>query len=201
MNLIRNLIGCSLGVAALAGMAGCSSPPTRFFGTEPVPASAGSSAPYLGPPVQIRNVNVPPQLDRAELMREVSPGEFEVREFDHWTAPIGQMTRQTLTEDLAARLPADAVIYPDASRPDPVAYISVNILSFRFQGEHAVMQVSWTVRSPSSVPSLMSDRQTSIEVSGDDRSGTGISAGFSAALGLLADRITADLRAATAASR
>jgi uncharacterized lipoprotein YmbA len=181
---------------AAAGLAACSSAPTRYFGTEPVAPSVSAARGYAGLPVQVRTVNVPPQLDRAELMREVAPGEFEVREFDHWTAPFGQMVRQTLTEDLAARLPAAAVIYPDASRPDPVANISVNILSFRFQGDRAVMQVSWTVRSPSSVPSYITDGQTTLETSGDDRSGADISASLSAILAQLADRMVIDLSAA-----
>lgn len=192
INLIRRFLCC----LATAGIAACSSPPTRYFGTEPVAPSRAMAKSYAGPALQVRTVNVPPQLDRAELMREVSPGEFEVREFDHWTAPLGQMVRQTLTEDLAARLPASAVIYPDASRPDPVANISVNILSFRFQGDRAVMQVSWTVRAPSLVPSLIADGQTALETPGDDRSGADISASLSAMLAQLADRIATDLSAA-----
>jgi uncharacterized lipoprotein YmbA len=195
-NLMRGFV-C---LAILATVAGCSSPPTRYFGTQPVMPGGSSSAGYQGPPVQIRTVNVPPQLDRAELMREVSPGEFEVREFDHWTAPLGQLMRQTLTEDLAARLPAGAVIYPDASRLDPVAYISINILSFRFQGDRAVMQVSWTVRSPTSVPALISDGQATLDVPGSDRSGADISTSLSATLAQLADRITTGLRAAAVAT-
>ncbi len=203
MNTFINFKRTFVGLAIALGAAGCSSPPTRYFATEPVSPVASASAVYNGPPVQIRTVNVPPQLDRAELMREVSPGEFEVREFDHWTAPLGQMMRQTLTEDLAARLPAGAVIYPDASQADPVGYIAVNVLSFRFEGNRAVMQVSWSVRSPTMVPSLINQGQMSFSAAGSDRSGADLSNSLSATLAELADTIAAQLRsaAATPASR
>jgi uncharacterized lipoprotein YmbA len=42
---------------------------------------------------------------------------LEVSQQDRWTAPLGDMTRNVLSQDLASRLPNGAIIPPDAPLP------------------------------------------------------------------------------------
>jgi len=194
-----------------AVLSACSSAPTRYYSLEPSPNASQARLPYRGPPLQISSVHVPPGLDRDEVLREVAPGQFEVREFDHWTAPLGQMARQTLSEDLVARLPAGSLIYPDAPRPLNGANLSVDILAFRMQGDSAVMQVSWNTRlpppsstittsptpgsvtmpHPAPAPGCGAQLRLTASTSGSDASGTSMA--FSALLGQLADQIAEGL--------
>ncbi len=209
-------------LAAACSRAACSSAPTRYYTLQPSAAAQPSRVAYSGPAVQVSNVHVPSELDRDELLRVTGPGQVEVLEFDHWTASLGKMAQQTLSEDLATRLPAGRLIYPDAPKPLDAANLSVDILSFRIVGGTAVMKVSWTMRLPPPPPAAASvpvsaARSTTVETpppppapvncgaqlalstqASADAAGT--SASFSALLGQLSDRITDGLSAACQSS-
>ncbi|MDP9044875.1 MAG: PqiC family protein, partial [Pseudomonadota bacterium] len=120
----------ALTVSALA-VGGCAgSPSTRYYVVTPVAARAPSNTAYAGPAIEVRVVQVPPALDRLEMVRDSDPGRVEVLDFDHWAAPLGRLARQTLTEDLARRLPPDKVVIPGAAWPGPRASLTVDILSY-----------------------------------------------------------------------
>lgn len=188
---------------ALAACASSSS--TRFHTLQPVAATA-PAADYTGPALQLRSVAVPAALDRAELLREVAPGQFEVLDFDHWAAPLPQLAQTTLSEDLALRLPPGKLAFPGAPWPAAGAELKVDIQSFRIGGGKATMQLSWSLRPRGNAaggvgqPALGAQLQLEVAAGSSpaDGSGTGSSASntsqaFSALLGQLADRIVAAL--------
>jgi uncharacterized lipoprotein YmbA len=128
----------------LAVLAACGhSAPTHLF-TLSADATT-SAARYDGPPVQLDSVLMPPGLDGARIVRRAGPNELEARDTEQWSAPLGQLVRQTLTEDLAARLPAGAVIYPDAPRPEPTLDIIVDVLRCEETGSGLAVDASWSV--------------------------------------------------------
>jgi uncharacterized protein len=131
---------------AAAGMllilSSCHSAPTRLFGLAAVAPTSISSS-YAGPPIHVEAIHVPPALDRIEIPSEVAPDEFKVSDVDHWIAPLGQITRQVLTADLAARLPEGLVIFPHLARPVAAIGVNVDLLAFSAGREGARLQVSW----------------------------------------------------------
>jgi hypothetical protein len=160
--------------------------------------------------LRLRRVTIPPALDRAELTREVSPGEVKVSDFEHWAAPLGQTAVQVLAEDLAARLPAGTLIPPEAPLPPDGLDVDVDILSFNVSDAQAVMQVSWSEiarpspptapGSPPATPPQAASRFLQLTAPVDATGGLAEAQGFSRLLGQLADRISADLAHADAAA-
>jgi uncharacterized lipoprotein YmbA len=185
------LLAIALAIAPLtAPLFGCGhSPPTRLF---TLTADAGKSpARYTGPPVQLESVIMPPGLDGARIVRRASATQVEARDTEHWAAPLGQLMRQTLTEDLAARLPPSFVIYPDAPRPDPTVGIVVDVLRCEDTGSGLAIDASWSIFKP--------DR-SGITARGEKRiartnagSADAMAEAMSAAIAELADAIAADL--------
>jgi uncharacterized lipoprotein YmbA len=184
--------------AALLLSACASSTPTRYFALEAVaPSSAArgdAPAPmaYDGPPIEVRSVQIPPTLDRLEMVREVAPGELDVRDFDHWAAPLGRMSRQALTEDLASRLPPDRLVFPGAAGPKVRGDLTVDVLSFRIDGGTATMVMSWSLRWPEQT----TPRGASLQLTAPATAGAAAtSRAWSELMAQAADRIAADLHA------
>lgn len=178
-------------VTAMAVLAGCAGGvPTRFYSLEPVPPTAVLKGPYSGPAVQLRAVHIPAAMDRMEILRELAPGQSQVRESDHWAAPLGQAARQALTEDLLARLPPGIVIFPNIPRPAGAAELSVDILAFRVTGGVAVMDVSWNLDVPSETSHAPgSTQQLHLRMAAGSDGAADTAQAFSALLAQLADRI------------
>lgn len=135
-------LACGAMLAACAG-----SPATRYYTVAPVPGVPAGS-PYRGPPIEVRSVQVPPAMDRLEMVRTLAPGQLAVLDFDHWAAPLGQLVRQALTEDLAERLPKDKVAIPGAGWPQGRAALTVDILSYGNLDGRASLALSWALRAP-----------------------------------------------------
>ncbi len=184
-------------IGAVVAFAGCgTSPPTRFYTLAPIGPSTGAAVVSLAsPPLQVRAVHVPPAWDRIELLREIAPGQVQVREFDQWAAPLGRSARQALTEDLATRLPAGAVLFPQAARGSDASNgtdLTVDILSLRVDGRRASMQVAWASRSlPTAAWRRTLPATLEVPVTSDD--GDATAQALSGLLARLADLIVADL--------
>ena len=187
-------------LAGAAVLVACASPPTRFFTLDPVaPAQATASA-YTGPAIKVLAVHIPPELDREELVDETTPGEVKVHDFEHWSAPLGESARQTLIQDLAARLPAGQALSPSAPGGDGAALLTVDVLSFHVGPQGAVMQAAWSAALPpgglqTAPPVTIRAPLSQLQSQGVAAGGAGTAAAFSALLGQLADQIAATLPA------
>lgn len=89
-----------------------SSPNVQFFALEPVPPS-GPETDLSGAPITLSAMRLPPMLDRLEIVRRGENNSIEVSETDRWAAPLDEMARLVLTEDLALRSKAELVVDPD----------------------------------------------------------------------------------------
>jgi uncharacterized lipoprotein YmbA len=175
------------------------SDPTRFFTLDPVAPAQPVAATPSGAPMRVRRVTIPPALDRVELTREIAPGEVKVSDFEHWAAPLGRTAVEVLAQDLAARLPAGALIPPAAPLPTGGVDVDVDILAFNVADGQAVMQVSWSEIARPSPPSKggqppsppSTPRLVELTAPVDASGGLGEAQGFSRLLGQLADRIAA----------
>lgn len=131
----------SLAVSLAVILTGCaSSPPTRFY---TVKADSASSARYQGPPLRIAQIQIPAVLDRPQLVSESGSSELKIDEFSHWGAPLGQLIRMALIEDLQARSAPGRVLATGASAPNAVT-LNVDILNVTNTGSSVAMHVVWT---------------------------------------------------------
>jgi uncharacterized protein len=176
----------------LTTLSACQSSPTRLYTPYPVDSTAARGT-YSGPSIRVDAVHVPPALDRIEIVDTVTPGELRINDLDHWSAPLGQVSRQVLSADLIARLPPGCVIFPHLTKPDGTLGLVVDILDFKADRSGASLQASW-VLVPSNSSAMASKRgmaQLRTDQPGADAAATAHA--WSVLLGQLADRIVATL--------
>ena len=138
------IVGVLVGSGLLLGCAGAS---TRFYTLEPIAPAPGAAQAYGGAPFRIDAVHIPASLDRPELVRDDGGGRFTVSDDNHWAAPVGELLRRVLTQDLSARLPGGKVIYPEAPKLPGSSGLVVDILSISPSGDRVAMDASWTLVS------------------------------------------------------
>lgn len=195
-----------LAIAGLLAIAACGhSPPTRFFTLTPsAPAAPGAAAP--GSALRVDHVTIPPVLDRPELVREYAANQLKVDDFSHWGAPLGELMRAALVEDLTARLPAGRVIPLSTPKVEGTADLVVEIAGVHEGAGRLVADVDWilTRRPPAppheggplaaSPPAVVRTlRHERIEAPLSGSSQQTYAAALSQVVGTLADRIVADL--------
>jgi uncharacterized lipoprotein YmbA len=169
---------------------GCRSATTRIYSLAPtVPASHIDA--YHAPALRVDTLSVPAEWDRIEFLQLSAAGTLQISDFDHWAAPLPQMAKQTLSDDLDRRLPSGSVIYPRLSKPSAALGVNVDILDFDIGPSQASMRVSWIIvpsargrdakRSAAALRSPMSSAEPAA-----------IAHAWSDLIGQLADRIAAD---------
>jgi uncharacterized protein len=189
MNKIRTgwwLIGCAVGIALHA----CHSAPTRIYSLDPaVPATRIDA--YQAPALRVDILSVPASWDRIEILSLSAAGKLEIGDFDHWSAPLAQIARQTLSDDLDQRLPPGSVIYPRLPKPDEALGIDVDILEFTVLASQASMRASWLI-VPAAGSRSAKRGVASIQGPMASTGPAAIAQAWSELIGQLADRIAAD---------
>ena len=188
MNTVRTawwMIGCAVAVT----LGACHSAPTRIYGIDPaVPATRMDT--YQAPALRVDTLNVPASWDRIEIL-SLSAGKLQISDFDHWSAPLAQIARQTLSDDLDRRLPPGSVIYPRLPKSNAALGISVDILEFTLGASQASMRASWLI-----VPAVGSQSAkrsvASLQGSMTSTEPASVAHAWSELIGQLADRIAAD---------
>jgi uncharacterized protein len=189
MNNVRMawwVAGCAVAVA----LGGCRSASTRIYTLGPA-APASHIDVYHAPALRIDTLNVPASWDRIEILTRSAAGTPQISDFDHWAAPLAQMARQALSDDLDRRLPSGSVIYPRLPKPSGALGINVDILEFNIISSQASMRASWRIaplgdaqgakRNAAELHSAMSSEDPAA-----------VARAWSELIGLLADRIAAD---------
>lgn len=160
------------------------SAPPKLYSLDRV---AGAPVAATGLPIGIDNVELPPGVDRRELVVRQPDNRLEVRANEQWSAPFRDLVLHTLAFDLAARLPVGMVIVPGEPRPPAARSISV---SFEELAPHAdrtvVLDARWVVHDPGRADTAHHDR---IVVNVPSLDAAAIAAGVSQALGGLGDRM------------
>jgi uncharacterized protein len=177
--------------ALMLGACG-SSPKTHYYTLAPVPA-AQQHARSIAAPVTVAAVRVPPALDRSEMVRATGANTVEIREQDRWTAPLGDMVRRVLSEDLAARMPPDKVVLPDAPTPPQTAQIVLALAAFGAAPDGKVtLQGSWSLLDGER-GKLVLRREVALETDAQTPGADGDAAAMSHLLGELASNIAKTL--------
>ena len=108
----------------------------RFYTLSPVGGDNASVTPAL----RVTRVTLPGEIDRLELVQRVDANRLQLADNDRWAAPLGEMIRRTLSDDLRARVPA-AVGEPES--------LYVDIEEFIGGADCAVsLRAAWSIRPP-----------------------------------------------------
>jgi uncharacterized lipoprotein YmbA len=189
MNKVRTawwVIGCAVAVTLDA----CHSAPTRIYSLDPaMPATRIDT--YQAPALRVDTLNVPASWDRIEILGLSAAGKLEISDFDHWSAPLTQIARQTLSDDLDQRLPSGSVIYPRLPKPEGALGINVDILEFTVVASQASMRASWFI-VPTGGSQSAKRSVASLQESMNSTEPAAVVHAWSELIGQMADRIAAD---------
>ena len=178
----RWILGTTLAAALAVALAtGChSSPPTRFYTlSDTAPEVAAPSGVGL---VQVTGVTVPGELDRPELVRRVGPNQLSISGLDRWAAPLDQVIRRVLSDDIGRRVPT----------PVPGQQYPVSVDIHEFYGDEScnvTLRAAWTVRQPHAAATQPANEEIRVPSSG--ACPATLAATMSVAVGQLSDRIIA----------
>jgi uncharacterized lipoprotein YmbA len=138
-------------------LAACaSSPPVEFLSLEPVASADHPQLPSSGV-VQVARVHVPAVLDRQQIVRQSGPYTFEISDQHRWSAPLDEIIRRILSEDLLPLLPPGHVVLPEEPAPPGTQKIVVDILEFATDPSGTVQfAASWSLLTPDSKQPLRS---------------------------------------------
>lgn len=176
--------------AVAAALPGCRSAPTRIHTLGPA-APASHIDLYRAPALRVDALAVPACWDRIEILKPSAAGTLQISDFDHWAAPLAQMARQTLSDDLDQRLPPGSVIYPRLPKPGRALGVDVDILDFNIAGSQASMRASWII-VPSGDAQGAKRGVAELRSSMSSEEPAAVAHAWSDLIGALADRIATD---------
>jgi len=177
-------------VAALVLLASCSflkPKKNSIFALERVPPATAPTGVRSVPPVALDGVELPPGLDRKEIVVRQAEHQWDVRGTEQWSTTLENQVLHTLAFDLAARLPEGTMILPGATKPAG-ALRSVSVVFEEFAGgpENAfVLDARWSVGE--------SAHHERITVDMASLGSAEVASASSKALAMLADRIAMQL--------
>jgi uncharacterized lipoprotein YmbA len=167
-----------------------SSPPKLYSLDRIAPAAPVAAAAAVHTlPVGIDAVELPPGVDRKEMVVRQPDHRLEVRGAEQWPAPFKDVVLHTLAFDLAARLPVGTVIVPGETRPAAMRSIDVAFEELAASADRTVVaDARWVVHEPGRADVAHHDR---IAVNIPSLDAAQIATGISQALAGLADRMAA----------
>ena len=180
-----------IGLVLALLLASCSSTKTYTYILSAVPPEQPArSGLALRPPIEVGEVAIPATLDRDEIVLAAPGDRLDVEGTSVWGAPIRQLIRRALSDDLAARLPPGSVLPPGAEAPSfGLRIVTVNFERFSADTNgRVVLRADWTIarvdRAPTGLPHV-----EQIEVNAQAGTVAAAIPAMSRALGVLADRI------------
>jgi uncharacterized protein len=176
-----------LGCCALCGCG--SSAPVRYFTLSDITSSVPPVASPNPVPILLEPIAIPQELDRLEIVSRIGPNRVRIAELDLWAAPLEDQIRRVLSDDLATRVPAHALVDPSEPAGSGQRRLSVSISEFLADESCSVtLRADWTLRGPDVRDQQGSER---ILVPGNGSCLGPAAAQMSDALAVLADRLAA----------
>jgi uncharacterized lipoprotein YmbA len=131
---------------ALWLLASCgSSPRVEFFTLEPTEPHA-TEVVSIAAPIQVARVHLPPELDRKQMVRHTSTYTLDISDQHRWSAPLDEMIRHVLSQDLMKRVPPGKLILPQEPAPASTRKIVVNVVEFAPDAQGTVrFEGTWSV--------------------------------------------------------
>lgn len=136
-------------IVTLWGIGGCaSSPRVEYFALEPIEAH-GAVAAALSTPIQVARVHLPPTLDRKQMVRHSGAYTVDISDQHRWSAPLEEMIRRVLSQDLMHLLPRGSVVLPEEPAPPSTRKIVMSVLEFAPNAGGTIrFEATWSLISP-----------------------------------------------------
>jgi len=133
-------IACALAVL----VAGCSSPPSRFY---MLSATAAPGSVQSKITVAVGPVSVPSTIDRPQIVVSTGANQVSIDDFNRWAAPVQDDLVRVIAENLVAILGTPRVtLYPTLAA-DVDFRVQVEVRNFESApGRQASLDAVWTVR-------------------------------------------------------
>ncbi|HMW54425.1 MULTISPECIES: PqiC family protein [Candidatus Accumulibacter] len=137
-----------LAVLLAAALAGCASPPSRFY-TLTVGAAPDGGAPAAYA-VAVDSVTIPAIVDRPQFVLQKGPNRVLLDEFNRWAAPLAANIASTLAANLGVLLGTPRAVFgPLAANIQPAYRVSVDVQRFESVADEAVtLEGVWLLRRP-----------------------------------------------------
>ncbi|TCF97749.1 hypothetical protein BZM26_29495 [Paraburkholderia strydomiana] len=124
---------------------GCAhSPPTQYLtlnAVAPATAVTGNIR-----PLQLTAVHIPPELDRQQVVVGVSGARLIIDNNSRWGAPLADLMRRSLAQDLLQRVPSGVFVLPDSPAPRGTRSLVVTVLQANTDADKIMtVQASWTI--------------------------------------------------------
>lgn len=186
------ITSAALALAGLLTLSACgSSPPTRFYLLTPSPP-AQAAARRAGAPVRVAAIHLPDELDRLEIVTGLNANQLEIRGEDRWAAPLDDMSRRVLAQDLGQRLAPGRLVLAHSPSPRSTRELVVDVQSFGIDGSGlARLQGAWSLADAAGQPSARRSFDLTEPVAGRDPQAQ--AAAMSRLLARLADQIAQEL--------
>jgi hypothetical protein len=186
---------CAVTLAGVWLLAACqSTPPTHYFALTAIAPTAPRASMPTQNPIRVERVTIPEELDRLEIVRRSASNRLQIATFDLWAAPLEDMIRRVLADDLAARLPAGAIA--SANEPagaEPQRRLYIDVQEFTGDAHGAVtLRAAWLLVTPNAA-SARGTEDVAVEAS--DGTADALAAAMSRALAGLSERMAAALAA------
>ena len=177
-------------------LAACHSAPTRLYSLETV-SPAAAAVRYTGPPVRIDTVHLPVDMNRDEIITPVAltTNTYQIRELDHWVAPLPELAREVLTTDLIARLPPGKVIVMPLEKPPGAVGVEIGIIRVNTADNGVRFVASWQFKVSRAV--VAGPDSAAFDYAAAATTPEQIASRFSDMLAQIADRIAIQLSTLT----
>ncbi len=188
--------------ALLCGMAGCvDSPATHLYLLTPTTIGVRKVAEERTISIGIGPVNLPPLLDRPEIVTRRGPDEVERAEFDRWAEPLADSVPRVLASDLASQLGTDRVSVLPWEGSAPSQYqVVVDVARFDgVLGKGVMLDARWRLLAGTGEELVV--RRSVLTETVHETSYQALVASMSRALGALSQEIAAALTAVAPAVR
>ena len=190
---VRTTVG-TVAVIGWALLAGCASPPPRFYtlGTDPQPTVAnGTANPSFR--IDVRPVKVPAAVARSQFVIQVNPSQVKVLEDDRWASSLQDEIRYALIAGVSQRAGSPDAKALDRGEDVPDYQVAVAVQRFESWPEsHVLVDVVWNVRRSPDFETLTCRSVVTEPVSGGYQA---IVAGHRRAIGIIAAQIATVARA------
>jgi uncharacterized lipoprotein YmbA len=187
-----------LAAALLAAtvLCGCRASPVHYYVlavVQPQPAAhPAHSAPTGARPVRVEHVRLPGEIDRSQLVRRLDANRLQIEADSRWAAPLDEMIRRVLSDDLRARLPPGSLADPyQPAEAGQVRSLRLDIHElYGTVGCGASLSVTWTLQQPQAGALGATE---DIELPGAGGCPAAQAAAMSRVLAVLSERIAAAL--------
>ena len=134
-------------LAAAVALAACGGAAQKYYQLAPDGAAPTGT---VGLGVGVGPISLPGYVDRAELVFQSGPNEFQVPADAHWTGSLKENISRVLAADLGRRLRSGNVLSFPWNPTAKLRYqIAVDVSQFHaISGQGAILEVAWRVLTP-----------------------------------------------------